>query len=182
MSGLDSIDWRVWTPTDRATLLFIIEGGVVEGGVVEGGVVEGGVAEGGRILLIEKKRGLGAGKINAPGGRLEPGETPIEAAVRELKEEIGVEATNVREHGELSFAFVDGYNLHCHVFRADTCVGQPIETDEANPFWVPLAEIPYPKMWADDATWLPHLIAGDRFRGRYVFDGDAMLAHELEVL
>lgn len=157
-----TIDWNAWKPTDVATLLFIIEGG--------------------RILLIEKKRGLGAGKINAPGGRLEPNESAFDAALRELKEEIGVEATNVRELGQVSFQFIDGYSLHCHVFRADTCVGAPIETDEANPFWVPLAEIPYEKMWADDATWLPHLIADRKFRGRYVFDGDAMLSHEVEVL
>jgi 8-oxo-dGTP diphosphatase len=154
------VDWKAWKPADVATLLFIIEGE--------------------RILLIEKKRGLGAGKINAPGGRLEPGETAIDAAIRELKEEIGVEATNVRELGQVSFHFLDGYNLHCHVFRGDSCVGTPIETDEANPFWVPVAEIPYPRMWADDATWLPHLIAERRFRGRYVFDGDTMLSHEVD--
>ena len=156
------VDWATWKPTDVATLLFIIEGD--------------------RILLIEKKRGLGAGKVNAPGGRLEPGETPLAAAVRELKEEVGVDATNVRELGQVSFHFLDGYDLHCHVFRADTCVGTPIETAEANPFWVPLAEIPYPKMWADDATWLPHLVANRPFRGRYIFDGDAMLTQEVEVL
>jgi 8-oxo-dGTP diphosphatase len=57
-------DWKAWKPADVATLLFIIEGD--------------------RILLIEKKRGLGSGKVNAPGGRLEPGETAFEAAIREL--------------------------------------------------------------------------------------------------
>ncbi|MEO1370466.1 MAG: NUDIX domain-containing protein, partial [Acidobacteriota bacterium] len=57
------IDWRRWRPTDRATLVFVIDGG--------------------RILLIRKKRGLGAGKVNGPGGRLEAGETPVQCAVRE---------------------------------------------------------------------------------------------------
>ena len=55
-----------------------------------------------------------------------------------------------------------------------------METDEANPLWAPLAAIPYERMWAEDATWLPHLIAEKRFRGRYVFDGDQMLEHEVE--
>ena len=153
------VDWNAWKPKDVATLLFIIEGD--------------------RILLIEKKRGLGAGKVNAPGGRLDPGESAFDAAIRELKEEVDVEATNVRELGQVSFHFVDGYNLHCHVFRADTCVGTPIETAEANPFWVPLSEIPYARMWADDAMWLPHLIANRKFQGRFVFDGDTMLSHEV---
>jgi 8-oxo-dGTP diphosphatase len=161
-------DWTAWKPKDIATLLFIIE--------------RWADGEEPRILLIEKKRGLGAGKVNAPGGRLEPGESAFEAAIRELKEEIGVEATNVRELGEVSFHFLDGYDLHCHVFRADACLGTPIETDEANPFWVAISEIPYARMWSDDATWLPHLIAGRRFQGRYVFDNDTMLTQEVEDL
>lgn len=156
-----SVDWQSFKPTDRATLLFIVE------------------EARNRILLIEKKRGLGAGKINAPGGRLEPGETPAQAAVRELQEEVGVHATNVVEHGELLFHFVDGYNLQCWAFRADECIGEPIETDEAKPIWTPLDAIPFAKMWADDATWLPRLLRREHFYGRFVFDGDRMLEHQV---
>ena len=164
MTTLAEIDWTAWVPGDRATLLFIVE------------------ERSERILLIEKKRGLGAGKVNAPGGRIEPGESPIEAALRELDEELGVRAAGVVEMGELSFHFVDGYLLHCHVFRAEACIGEPIETVEAKPLWTPLAEIPFPRMWADDAIWLPMLLAGERFRGWFVFDGDRMLDHRVERL
>ena len=45
---IEEIDWNAWEPQQRATLLFVIHGG--------------------EILLIRKKRGLGAGKINGPGG------------------------------------------------------------------------------------------------------------------
>lgn len=157
---LSDIDWETWTPTDRATLLFVIEGG--------------------RILLIEKKRGLGAGKVNGPGGRMEPGERPIETAIREVEEELGVTPVGVAPHGELSFQFVDGYALHCHVFRATSCRGEPVETSEAVPLWTPLDAIPFDRMWADDALWLPLVIAGQTVRGRFVFDGDAMLDHVVE--
>jgi 8-oxo-dGTP diphosphatase len=161
VTAVADIDWDEWWPTDRATLLFVVE------------------REPNRILLIEKKRGLGAGKVNGPGGRIDPGETPLECAVRELGEELGVGAEGVVEHGELRFHFVDGYKLHCHVFRADRCVGEPIETDEAVPLWTPLDSIPFPRMWADDALWLPMLLAGQTFRGRFIFDGDRMVDHEL---
>lgn len=159
---LSDIDWSMWKPTDRATLLFVVERAA------------------GRILLIEKKRGLGAGKVNGPGGRIDPGETPIETALREVREELRVDAVGAVELGELSFQFVDGYGLHCHVFRADACVGEPTETDEAVPLWAPLDAIPFDRMWADDRLWLPHLLAGTRFEGRFVFDGDRMLDYELE--
>jgi 8-oxo-dGTP diphosphatase len=159
MRTLADVDWDHWSPTDRATLIFVIEKG--------------------RILLIEKKRGLGAGKVNGPGGRIEPGETPKETALREIEEELGVRAEEVEEHGVLRFQFVDGYKLHCHVFRAERCVGEAIETDEAVPLWTTLDAIPYERMWADDALWLPIVIAGGRFRGRFVFDGDRMLDYEI---
>jgi 8-oxo-dGTP diphosphatase len=36
-------------------------------------------------------------------------------------------------------------------------------------------EIPYERMWADDALWLPLLLRGERFTGHFIFDGDRML-------
>lgn len=162
MDALDDIDWDRWAPTDRATLLFVVRGG--------------------EVLLIVKKRGLGAGKVNAPGGRIEPGEAPLDAAVRECQEEVGVTPHDVRHHGELSFQFVDGYALHCHVFRADGCEGVAVETDEAIPMWTKLDAIPFERMWADDAIWLPIVLEGGRFRGRFVFDGDRMVDHAVERL
>ena len=36
-------------------------------------------------------------------------------------------------------------------------------------------EIPYDKMWADDALWIPGLLSGKKFDGEFVFDGELML-------
>ena len=112
------------------------------------------VVRDGEVLLIRKKRGLGAGKINGPGGRIEPGETSREAAIRETREELGIEALSPELRGELHFQFLDGYSLHCSVFVSTEFVGQPIETVEAVPLWTPLDAIPYEEMWADDICWL----------------------------
>lgn len=157
---VDGIDWRSWKAVDRATLLFVIQEG--------------------RILLIRKKRGLGAGKINGPGGRLEEGETPRQAAIREVTEEIGVVPAGVRPGGVLRFQFLDGYSIHVWVFTATGFEGELIETDEAIPLWSDLDAIPYDEMWADDIVWVPEMIAGRRFAGRFVFDKDALLDHEMD--
>ena len=45
----------------------------------------------------EKKRGLGEGYFNAPGGHIEEAETAMEAAVRETKEETGVDITDTEK-------------------------------------------------------------------------------------
>ena len=150
-----AIDWDRWSPVDPCTLVFVVRDG--------------------QVLLIRKKRGLGAGKVNGPGGRLEPGEKPLDCAVRELEEEVGVTPLAPVELGELSFQFVDGYSTHVHVFRAEGCTGRVVETDEAVPLWTPLDAIPYDEMWADDRIWLPLLLEGRSFRGRFVFDGDTLL-------
>lgn len=159
MRALSDIDWATWVPTDVAVLLFVIEGG--------------------RALLIRKKRGLGAGKINAPGGRIEAGETPEQAAIRETQEEVGVTPSAPRRRGHLRFQFVDGYALECWVLTSDSCVGEPYETEEALPMWTSLDALPFDEMWADDRLWLPIMLAGGTFRGRFVFEGDAMLDREL---
>jgi 8-oxo-dGTP diphosphatase len=155
------ITWPVWTPDDRATLVFVIQDG--------------------QILLIEKKRGLGAGKVNGPGGRLEPNETAIQCAAREVEEELRVVPHGLTQRGDLSFQFTDGYALHCAVFRASSIMGTATETDEAVPLWTPLDAIPYARMWQDDAMWLPVLIAGGTFSGRFVFEGDVMLDYVLDL-
>ncbi|MEN8180969.1 MAG: 8-oxo-dGTP diphosphatase [Myxococcota bacterium] len=160
--SLADVDWGRWVPEQRATLLFVLRDG--------------------QVLLIHKKRGFGAGKINGPGGRLEPGETPRACAVREVEEELCVTPTGVRHFGELSFQFVDGFSIHGSVFAASGCLGEPRETEEARPLWTRLEDIPYDAMWADDRLWLPHLLAGRSFRGRFVFDGDLLLDHSVEVI
>ena len=153
------MDWTNWMPRERANLCFILKDD--------------------RVLLIRKKRGLGAGKINGPGGKLEPGESALEAAIRETQEEIGVTPMNVAERGVLHFQFVDGYSLHCVVFVAGDYTGEPIDTPEATPLWFKLDEIPFDEMWEDDRHWLPQALAGQGFDAWFVFDGEKMMSKVL---
>jgi 8-oxo-dGTP diphosphatase len=154
--------WDRWVGRDPATLVFVIRDR--------------------QMLLIHKKRGLGAGKINAPGGRLELGETPLECAIREVQEELCTTPASLEWCGENRFQFIDGYSIHVQIYRAADCDREPQETDEAVPLWVPLDAIPYGAMWADDRLWVPLVIERRRFSGRFIFDGDTMLDHAIELL
>ena len=159
MSLHSQIDWNTWAPTEEATILFVVQDG--------------------KILLIHKKRGLGAGLINGPGGRLEKDETTEQCALRETKEELGIEVHDPRFAGELYFDMTDGYKLRGHVYTATQFSGVPTETDEATPEWFPLDNIPFDKMWSDDRLWFPYMLAGKSFVGRFIFDGMTMLWHEV---
>jgi 8-oxo-dGTP pyrophosphatase MutT (NUDIX family) len=62
-----------------------------------------------------------AGQISLPGGATNPGETLVEAALREASEEIGLDPTGVRILGELTpvQVLVSGFTLHPVVGVAD---------------------------------------------------------------
>ena len=107
------------------------------------------------------------------------GETPLQAALRETFEEIGIRPLGAEQHGELHFQFRDGYSLQCAVFLARDFEGEPHETDEAIPIWTPLDAIPYDEMWADDRYWLPLLIRGAHFTGYFEFDGEELLSRKI---
>ncbi|KAA0013518.1 NUDIX hydrolase [Billgrantia pellis] len=49
----------------------------------------------GRILTIRRRNPPNAGMLALPGGRIEAGEPLLEAAIRELREETGIEASAV---------------------------------------------------------------------------------------
>ena len=156
---MDQIEWDEWEPTEVATLLYLFDGD--------------------NVLLINKKTGLGKGMVNAPGGHVEEGETAREAAMREITEETGLSVPSVEYKGKLEFQFVDGLRMRGHIFFAYEHTGELKETDEADPFWVPVAELPYDRMWADDELWIPLALKGIPFHGRFVFDGDRMLSHSI---
>lgn len=149
-----------WTPNMRANLVFLTRGE--------------------EVLLIHKKTGLGAGKINGPGGKLESGETPVEAARREVKEELHLTVGELEERGVLHFDFVDGLKLHCVVFHGNEFEGEPTETREAKPEWFPVADLPLDRMWADDRHWLPEMLRGKKFQAWFRFDGEMMLSRQVE--
>ena len=160
MKKLSDIDWSQWKAKDPATLVFVFEGD--------------------EILLINKKTGLGKGKVNGPGGKVDPGETPEIAAIRECKEELDITVSNLEYCGEHRFQFVDGYSIHVWVYRTRAYEGTPSESPEADPLWTRLSEIPYDQMWEDDRLWLPMLVRGERFQTRWIFDGDRMLDYAIE--
>ena len=132
--------------------------------------------------MIRKKCGLGAGKIVGPGGRLEAGETIRECAIRETREEVGVVPEDPRPCGDLRIQFRDGYSVHVHVFTSTAFAGEVSESSEALPLWTPRGAIPYGEMWGDDRIWIPWMLDGRSFEGRFVFDGDRMLDHESRIV
>lgn len=135
-----------------------------------------GEAEKAELLLGVKKRGFGQGRIVAPGGRLEPGETARQACVREVAEEVGLtlRPEDLVAAGGVLFRFPTRpeWDLHVAVFRARRFRGEPAESDELVPAWHPVADLPWDGMWPDARHWLPRVLAGERIRAEITLGAD----------
>jgi len=152
-------DWKTWEPEIHATLMF--------------------VRQGDRVLLIEKLRGIGEGKINGPGGKVDPGETPEECVIRECQEELHITCLDPVKRGELWFVMSDLPDIHCHVYTSTKFEGTPTATDEAIPHWFEISEIPFERMWADDSYWLRQALNGENFDGKFLFTEEKIIWDEV---
>lgn len=151
---VDEQDWSNWRPGICATLVF--------------------VRRNDQVLLIHKKTGLGQGKVNGPGGKLEPEETWVDCARREVMEELSLSLGELWWGGELRFLMSDYPDILCQAFFTSEYDGTPTESPEATPFWSSVKDIPWELMWEDDQYWLPRALLGERVLGLFSFEGDQM--------
>lgn len=129
-----------------------------------------------QILLGRKKLGLGEGKFVGIGGKVEPGETIVAAALREIEEEIGVriDEADLQTVGVLTFVFPHKpqWSMRAYTYLAWRWQGQPVETREIEPTWVDLDAIPHEQMWGDTPFWMPHAFRGYRVDATFIFGED----------
>jgi 8-oxo-dGTP pyrophosphatase MutT (NUDIX family) len=139
-----------------------------------------------KVCLAMKKRGFGVGKWNGVGGKLEEGETPLMAVIRETKEEIGVDLKEslLEEVGVLNFYYLDKpeWDQIVHVFLAKGWDSEPVETEEMSPAWYSKDNLPFDNMWVDDPCWLPLLLKNGKINGEFYFDDGGKVINRFEVM
>jgi len=129
------------------------------------------VQQNNKVLLGMKKHGFGVGRWNGFGGKVEEKETIEAGAMRELREEAEIEAVELNKVGVIDFEFEnDPKLLEVHIFLVTKFIGEPKETEEMKPQWFDVGKIPYNQMWSDDIYWLPMLLDGKKFKGKFLFD------------
>jgi ADP-ribose pyrophosphatase len=108
-----------------------------------GGAAAVALDESGRVCLLHQYRHAVGGRIwELPAGRLEPAETPVETASRELAEEAGVIAKEIMPLG-VSVSSPGVFTERIHLFLATGLSTTPQAREAAEVFdvhWVPLAE------------------------------------------
>jgi 8-oxo-dGTP diphosphatase len=101
--------------------------------------------------MLHRTKDPNKGKWNGVGGKIEPGETPLDACVREVREETGLRVRNVTLRGIATFNDESGM----YIFTAESTSGEPTACPEGKLEWKSL-------LWIltspDVAVTVPHFL------------------------
>jgi len=131
----------------------------------------------GHTLMVYRNKKPGdmhAGKWNGLGGKFEPGETPEECVIREVREESGLEIADPRLHGLLMFPGFKGDDWYVFVFSATEFIGELINSPEGELRWVPDEELDSLSLWPSDRIFFQWMREGKFFSAKFVYKGEEM--------
>jgi 8-oxo-dGTP pyrophosphatase MutT (NUDIX family) len=139
------------------------------------------------ICLGMKKTGFGQGKWNGFGGKVgdKPefaSETIEESLQREALEEFGIQILEFKKVGFLHFVYQSTEKpvkeVDTHVFLVENWSGNIVETEEMQPKWFKINQIPFENMWIDDSYWMAKLLKEEDFTASFSFQDNQLLEFE----
>jgi 8-oxo-dGTP diphosphatase len=132
------------------------------------------------VHRVKKANDMHQGKWNGLGGKLEPGETPEECAVREIYEEAGLVARNPVLKGFLTFpAFDDFEDWYVFVYLVTDFVGELIDSPEGELRWIDNLDLTSLNLWEGDAIFLTWLDQKGIFSAKFSYKNGRLVSHEV---
>lgn len=120
-----------------------------------------GEGEGREVFICQRRPDQPMGlKWEFPGGKIEPGETPEEALVRELNEELGIRATVGRSITTIRHAYRNGREIEIQFFVIDGWEGELDNRIFQQMQWSPITRLPEFDFLAADLTLIRDLADG----------------------
>lgn len=132
------------------------------------------------VHRIKKANDMHQGKWNGLGGKLEPGETPEECALRELYEESGLRARRPQLRGVLTFpGFANEEDWYAFVFVITDFSGELIDSPEGTLAWVEDARLLDLNLWEGDRIFIPWLEQPGFFSGKFTYQDGRLVGHSV---
>ena len=129
---------------------------------------------------VKKENDIHEGKWNGLGGKMEPGETPEECVIREVREESGLHIQDPALRGVLMFPEFDGNNdWLAFVFTAHTFTGEPINSTEGILQWIDNADLLDLNLWEGDKIFLKWLERDAFFSGKFTYKNKRLIDHQV---
>ena len=94
----------------------------------------------GNVLVQNRKKDSWSG-ITFPGGHIEPGESFVDAVIREVKEETGLVISNVKVCGLKQWETRDGHRYIVICYKTCSFSGKIVSSNEGEVYWTKLEEI-----------------------------------------
>ena len=133
------------------------------------------------VHRIKKPNDMHHGKWNGLGGKLEPGETPEECAVREILEESGLAVSDLVFKGLLTFpGFVDNEDWYAFVFVAKNEQGDLIESPEGSLEWIDNQRLLDLNLWEGDRLFIPWLDRPGYFSAKLVYLDGRLIDYKVD--
>jgi len=130
------------------------------------------------IHRVKRENDYHHGKWNGLGGKFEPGESPEECAVREVKEESGLNAKSIKMKGFITFPLFDGVeDWHVFLFVIDDYDGEQIDSNEGNLEWIPNEKLTEINLWEGDKYFIPWLFEDKFFSAKFVYEDGKYISH-----
>lgn len=130
---------------------------------------------------VKKENDLNKDKWVGVGGKFEPGETPEECLLREVKEETGLTLTSYKFRAIITFISDEWGVEYMHLFTADEYEGELSENmmrdcNEGELVWVPKNEIENLRLWEGDKVFFRLLEERDTFFSlKLRYEGDTLV-------
>ncbi|WP_233752725.1 NUDIX hydrolase [Flavilitoribacter nigricans] len=129
-----------------------------------------------QFLLLKRGKEPNKGKYVPVGGKLDPFEDPYSAAVRETREETGIDVEHLQYAGVLIESSPTAYNWQCNIYVADIPYQEVPYCDEGELSWIPYEQIPDLPTPPTDWIIYQYLMRGQ------VFAFNAILDEQLNLL
>ena len=108
------------------------------------------VYEGSKVLVQRRSPEHGWPGVTFPGGHVEPGESPEDCLVREVKEETGLTLTSYRFRGLVTFVSDQWGTEYMCLYTADGWTGEQRDCDEGVLSWVDKEKVCGLPIWEGD--------------------------------
>ena len=128
----------------------------------------------GKTLMLhrtKKKNDMHEGKWVGVGGKIEKGESPEECAVREVFEETGLKAEELKLRGLLTFPdFNNSEDWYGYLYVVEKFSGEIIESPEGDLKWVDDSKLFDLDMWEGDDLFMRWMMEDRIFSAKFVYD------------
>ncbi len=129
---------------------------------------------------VKKENDMHEGKWNGLGGKLEAGESPEECAIREVKEESGLDIRKPQLKGVLTFpAFSKNEDWYVFLFVVTEFSGTLIDSDEGNLEWIDNDQLFDLPLWEGDKIFLRWLEKEGFFSAKFMYKNNKLIHHEV---